>query len=633
LEGLKREAKRWLKQLGSDDAAARERFESAHPRPPADPTLRDVQLALAREHGLPGWADLRDAVERLQSSRDGRAGGSPIPGRPEALSSDEPWLWSTGAGTDVYALFVACAAGDVAVVRRLLEKDPALVRAHYEYRTALHFAVRANELEIAELLLDRGADPVALGNVVQDACERGFVEMAELLESRIATLHGASDRGEPVAAAIRAGDLGLVKRLLDEQPELLHAGDRRSNQPIHWAVMTRRLDMIDEVLTRGADIGAARQDGACPIHLTNGDYHYRGWRDVPASGRPKPDEVYRHLVARGATVDIWMAAAKGDLDRVRTILDADPGIVNRVSPYNSYYVGCGAAIKNAAVGGHLDIVKMLLERGADPNLPEEGIAPHGHALYSAVYHRHHEIAQLLLAHGANPDAPVESSADAVWIAIRNEDEAMLRLLAKHGARWEIPIEDPRGLSYRRIVATGIERSMAVLATYDDVETATEMLEIDPKLADDAEALEVAAGRGRLDFVRLMLRHRPDVARRVTVSKPEKAARLLFEHGMDANRSNWLGITPLHRFAERGDLASARLFIEHGARLDARDQELQSTPVAYAARAGHLRMVRFLLDQGALVNHPEDPPWATSLAWARQRGHTRVVALLEKRGAS
>ena len=390
--------------------------------------------------------------------------------------------------------------------------------------------------------------------------------------------------------------------------------------------------MIDEVVARGAELDAPRQDGARPIHLTNGDYHYRGWRDVPSIGRPKPDEVYRHLVARGATVDVWMAAAKGDLHRVRGILDADPVIVNRVSPYNSYYVGCGSALKNAAVGGHIEIVKVLLERGADPNLPEEGIAPHGHALYSAVYHRHYEIAQLLLTHGANPDAPVESSADAVWIAIRNKDEAMLRLLASYGARWVIPIKDPRGLSYRRIVATGIERSMAVLATYDDVETATELLEVDPVLADDAEALEVAAGGGRLAFVRLMLRHRPDVARRVTVSKPEKAARLLFEHGMDANRSNWLGIAPLHRFAERGDLASARLFIEQGARLDARDLELRSTPLGYAARAGQLRMVRFLIEQGALVDHPEAPAWATPLAWAKRRGHARVAALLEKRGA-
>ena len=45
--------------------------------------------------------------------------------------------------------------------------------------------------------------------------------------------------------------------------------------------MTRQLDFIDELLSRGADINAARFDGAHPIQLANGDYYFRGWRDVP----------------------------------------------------------------------------------------------------------------------------------------------------------------------------------------------------------------------------------------------------------------------------------------------------------------------------------------------------------------
>src|SRR6266545_1917843 len=85
--------------------------------------------------------------------------------------------------------------------------------------------------------------------------------------------------------------------------ELLHAGDQRANQPIHWAVMTRQLDVLDELLNRGADINARRYDGARPIHLTNGDYHYRGWRDVPEDWPTKPGDVFRHLVNRGATID------------------------------------------------------------------------------------------------------------------------------------------------------------------------------------------------------------------------------------------------------------------------------------------------------------------------------------------
>ncbi len=72
-----------------------------------------------------------------------------------------------------------------------------------------------------------------------------------------------------------------MRSLLDASPELLHTGDGRSNRPIHWAAMTRQIEVIDELLVRGADINAARCDGARPLHLTNGDYYYRGWRNVP----------------------------------------------------------------------------------------------------------------------------------------------------------------------------------------------------------------------------------------------------------------------------------------------------------------------------------------------------------------
>src|SRR3989442_123584 len=68
LELLKREAKRWLKALRDGDASARDRLERALERVPDEPTLRDVQLALAREHGLPGWTALKDAVEAISAS-------------------------------------------------------------------------------------------------------------------------------------------------------------------------------------------------------------------------------------------------------------------------------------------------------------------------------------------------------------------------------------------------------------------------------------------------------------------------------------------------------------------------------------------------------------------------------------
>lgn len=539
--------------------------------------------------------------------------------QPEELKSDAPLKWSSGRGSDVWALFVACAGGDLAGARRLLDNDPALARCHWQYRKPLYFAVRENRLAVAELLLERDPDPIGLAfndSLLDIARDRGHQEMERLLEAKLAALHGASQAGEPAAAAIRARDLGKLRLLLDASPGLLHAGDRRSCQPIHWAAMTRQLDFIDELLVRGADINARRLDGARPIHLTNGDYHFRGWRDVPQDWPTSPGEVYAHLAARGATIDLGMACATGNIPRARALLDQDPGLANRLSDYNSGYLGGGAPIKNAAARGHLEIVRLLLERGADPNLPEEGIAPDGHALYAAAANGHHEVVRLLLEHGARPNAEVESSADALSRAISNGDQRMVELLCAHGAA----------------------RGVHLLAYHNDLRTAAALFAVNPALADDPEALANAAGEGHADFVRLMLRHQPGLPRRVIFpgwsvgAKTPELNELLFRHGLNPSAPDWLGITPLHHLARNGDLEKAALFLDHGADVNARDEDICSTPLGWAAKFGNKPMVELLLRRGAKANFPGGPPWATPLAWAIRRGHPEIAELLRQQGA-
>src|SRR5439155_9409906 len=68
LDNLKKEAKRWLKALREGDAEARTRLERAYPAP-ARPVLRDMQHALAREHGYESWIALKEAVEKPAHDR------------------------------------------------------------------------------------------------------------------------------------------------------------------------------------------------------------------------------------------------------------------------------------------------------------------------------------------------------------------------------------------------------------------------------------------------------------------------------------------------------------------------------------------------------------------------------------
>ena len=79
--------------------------------------------------------------------------------QPDALKKNEPLVWSTGLGTDVWEMFCSAITGDLQTIKRLLDKDVSLVRGAYDYRTPLYFAVRENQLEVAAFLIVRGADP------------------------------------------------------------------------------------------------------------------------------------------------------------------------------------------------------------------------------------------------------------------------------------------------------------------------------------------------------------------------------------------------------------------------------------------------------------------------------------------
>ena len=184
------------------------------------------------------------------------------------------------------------------------------------------------------------------------------------------------------------------------------------------------------------------------------------------------------------------------------------------------------------------------------------------------------------------------------------------------------------LTYKEVVALGIARSLVVLAHYGDLDGATAMLASNHALANDPEALAAAAENGHESIVRLLLQHQPDLASRIAVvAKTHDLTDFLLRAGMDPNLRGWLGMTPLHRFAKRGDIDRAAIFLKHGADLHARDEEFCTTPLGYAALDGRLHMVEFLLQRGAKVTLPDDPVWANPIALALHRGHDEVACLL------
>ena len=620
LTQLKRRAKELVRAFKRGDTEAAQTVDRHFDG--ADPErfrLAQAQLVLARGIGFPSWTRLRDAVDvasglkrtRRPRTRPGAMVGKTYIHDIDPIDADRAW-----------DLFEACRDGDAEKVRTLLDADPKLIHAQHWYTQPIHFAVYANHPEIVRILLAAGAEPgrsrfmyAGWRQLLERAEQWGFDEVRDILRDAIRERFGFDPDCDGLAQAIRSRDRSPVESLIAERASLAAASDDSGNNAIHWAVMTRQPDLFELFVSHGADPNHRRSDGQTPAQLlVNGDYEFRTWRELKGLDHPDEKTVLRALLDAGADYGLSVACAAGDAARVSEILANDPDAARRLDS------GRRNPLSYAARFGHVEIVRTLLTHRADPNTPEEQ-APDGQALWNASAYGHVEVVKLLLEYGANPNSAPDSSDCCLGIArSRLGDNAgpIVALLEEHGAHtpiWYMSVDELRVAIETDAPITRDPYFVGETLARNDVELAKLLLERRPDLVDTLHGGGLRMGS-------------PDVA--ITESSMLK---LLLDAGFDPNRPDWLGKTALHHYAGRGETGNALLVLEHGADIDAIDDEFHGTPLAWAAAEGHEETVRLLLEHGANRELPEDPTQARPVARARTEGHSKIVKLLEQVAAS
>ena len=136
------------------------------------------------------------------------------------------------------------------------------------------------------------------------------------------------------------------------------------------------------------------------------------------------------LLAAGAELDVFEAAALGKADRLRELLDEDPLLANAWAEDGFQPLGL------ASFFGHFEAARMLVGGGAEINSAsrnDQKVMPLHSAAAARDPETRYEIAKLLLEHGADPNARQQDDFTPLMAADQSGDDRLARLLEEYGA--------------------------------------------------------------------------------------------------------------------------------------------------------------------------------------------------------
>src|SRR5687768_14003305 len=337
----------------------------------------------------------------------------------------------------------AVKAGDLRAVRGLVASGADVNAKSGDGSTPLLWAAHGSNVEIARTLIaakaavdvanDYGVTPLL------QASRTGDAAMVDLLLRSGASPARAHPEGETaLMAAARSGSVPAVRLLVARGVDVNSAEKVQQTTALMWAAAERHLDVVDLLIEAGADVN--RQ-----AHVTsltkrhNADHPTGGFTALMWAARNGDDAMVRKLLARGANINLKngddasaaMVAIYNDRFDVAAALIELGSDVKDGSLYVAAEMRDATTDQFAFDGSRrrpdhintktaLDLMKMLLERGADPNQRFQGQFHSTHMpntdrfdntpFFRAAVAADVEALKVMIAHGAKLDQmpPVEA---------------------------------------------------------------------------------------------------------------------------------------------------------------------------------------------------------------------------------
>ncbi len=319
--------------------------------------------------------------------------------------------------------------GNLAKVKELLEKDPTLINVKDETgRTPLHWACRGAHKEVAEYLLEKGADVNAKDN------------------DETTGLHSAAGQGHTEVA-----------KLLIKNGTQINAKNYRKNTPLHFAVYNGQQDVTALLVANGAELEIKDDYGRTPLlvnALRGGNIdvarilieHGANLNVVDSfsgtalswAAREGYKDMVNLLIEKGADVpveepkskELMQVAASNGLLKLFTIL-REKGV-----DFNFRNDNGGTLLQSASAGGSPEITKLLIDESMNVNEKDRyGYTP----LHYDAANGHKAAIELLLAKVANINMKIIAGKTPLHLALDAGHKDIADLLIAKGADQSPPV--------------------------------------------------------------------------------------------------------------------------------------------------------------------------------------------------